>query len=196
VCDDRIGKDIRTCYTKHTVEVADLVAKFGGSEEMIAAAHLHDVVEDTQISLNDIEKVFGPVVADLVSWLTDTSKPEDGNRAARKAIDRDHLAEAPAAAQTIKCCDLISNTASIPAHDPSFAKVYLEEKRQLLAVMTKSNPEARMQAYATLYGSYHVGEAFNGPVLQSSETICGSCCHCRTTCCLNNRPIIVPLRMG
>ena len=131
------------CYTVHTDDVARLVGIFGGSDDMVAAAHLHDVIEDTLITTSDVYEVFGSDIADLVGWLTDASTPEDGNRAARKAIDRDRLAQAPADAQTIKCCDLISNTASIVACDPNFAKVYLAEKRELLKVMTKANPEAR-----------------------------------------------------
>ncbi|MEP1535858.1 MAG: HD domain-containing protein [Paracoccaceae bacterium] len=134
------------CYTVHTVDVAALVARFDGSEEMVAAAHLHDVVEDTAIEVSDIRDAFGEEVADLVDWLTDRSKPEDGNRAVRKAIDRDRLGTAPAEAQTIKCCDLISNTTSIVEHDPSFAQVYLREKFELLDVMTLADPRAREAA--------------------------------------------------
>ncbi|MGJ8625088.1 MAG: HD domain-containing protein [Yoonia sp.] len=134
------------CYTVHTVDVARLVQEFGGTDDMIAAAHLHDVVEDTQVTLDDIGDVFGAQITELVTWLTDISKPEDGNRATRKAMDRDHLAQAPADAQTIKCCDLISNTASIVAGDPKFAKVYLAEKLDLLTVMTKADPAARNAA--------------------------------------------------
>ena len=131
------------CYTVHTIDVASLVARFDGTDEMIAAAHLHDVVEDTAVEVSDIRDVFGAQVADLVDWLTDRSKPEDGNRAIRKAIDRDRLATAPTQAQTIKCCDLISNTSSIVKHDPGFAKVYLKEKAELLEVMTSADPRAR-----------------------------------------------------
>lgn len=134
------------CYTNHTCEVADLVQSYGGTESMICAAHLHDVVEDTAVSISDIRGMFGCEVAVLVDWVTDISKPEDGNRRARKAKDRDHLAKAPADAQTIKCCDLISNTRSIVINDPNFAKVYLAEKRDLLAVMAEANPLAHAAA--------------------------------------------------
>jgi hypothetical protein len=89
---------------------------------------------------------FGIDIATLVGWLTDVSKPEDGNRAHRKAIDRPHSAEAPAEAQTVKLADLISNSRSIVAHDPAFAKTYLEEKRLLLAVMTKGDPTLMAEA--------------------------------------------------
>jgi len=127
-------------YVVHPIEVASLVESVGGTEAMVAAALLHDVLEDTGVTVDVLEEQFGSEVADLVLWLTDVSKPDDGNRSTRKALDRQHSAAAPAAAQTIKVADLISNTRSIVAHDPGFAKVYLEEKRLLLDVLTRADP--------------------------------------------------------
>lgn len=124
-------------YIEHPIAVAEIVRKHNGSKEMIAAALLHDVVEDTDVTLDEVRQEFGDAVANLVDDLTDVSKPEDGNRATRKAIDRDHTAQASAAAMVIKAADLINNTKSITEHDPKFAKVYLKEKRALLDVMFK-----------------------------------------------------------
>jgi (p)ppGpp synthase/HD superfamily hydrolase len=118
----------------------------------LAAAWLHDVVEDTGVTNEVIRVEFGDEVAELVGWLTDVSRPEQGNRAVRKAIDRAHSAMAPADAQTIKLADLISNTRSIVAHDEKFAKTYLEEKRLLLEVMIKG--DAALMAEARR----HIGE--------------------------------------
>jgi (p)ppGpp synthase/HD superfamily hydrolase len=127
-------------YIVHPAEVAKIVASVPGSTpDMVAAAWLHDVVEDTGVTIETVRAEFGAEVADLVAWLTDVSRPEDGNRAHRKARDREHTAAAPAEAQTIKLADLISNTRSIMAHDPKFAVTYLEEKRALLAVMTRGD---------------------------------------------------------
>jgi (p)ppGpp synthase/HD superfamily hydrolase len=130
-------------YIVHPAEVAAIVAEYGGTPEMIAAAWLHDTVEDTGVTSELIRKEFGDEVADLVGWLTDVSRPDHGNRAQRKAVDRAHTAAAPAAAQTIKLADLICNTRSIMAHDPKFAVTYLAEKRLLLEVMTKGDPRLR-----------------------------------------------------
>jgi (p)ppGpp synthase/HD superfamily hydrolase len=127
-------------YIVHPAEVAKIVAGVSGSTpDMVAAAWLHDVVEDTGCTYNDIHMGFGTDIATLVGWLTDVSKPEDGPRWFRKKMDREHTAAAPAEAQTIKLADLISNTKSIMAHDEKFAKVYLEEKRMLLDVMTRGD---------------------------------------------------------
>lgn len=137
-------------YIVHPAEVARIVASVPGSTpDMVAAAWLHDVIEDTGCTFTDVHMAFGIDIATLVSWLTDVSKPEDGNRATRKAIDRAHSAAAPAEAQTIKLADLISNSRSIVEHDPDFAKTYLEEKRLLLAVMDKG--DATLMAEARKY---------------------------------------------
>ncbi len=133
-------------YVVHPIEVSELVASVGGTEAMVAAALLHDVLEDTEVTVDVLEEQFGSEVADLVLWLTDISKPEDGNRSTRKALDRQHSAAAPAAAQTIKVADLISNTRTIVEFDPGFARTYLEEKRLLLEVLTRANPALLDQA--------------------------------------------------
>jgi (p)ppGpp synthase/HD superfamily hydrolase len=123
-------------YIVHPLEVAVLVAQAGGTTTAIAAAVLHDVVEDTPRALADVEAAFGTHVARVVEALTDTSTPADGNRAARKAKDRARLAASGADAQTVKLADLISNSRSIIEHDLSFAPVYLREKAALLEVLT------------------------------------------------------------
>ena len=122
-------------YIVHPLEVSDIVSTVEHTEEMLMAAVLHDTVEDTDTTIEDIDREFGPIVAQLVDELTDVSKPEDGNRATRKGIDREHSAQASAQGQTIKVADLISNTSSITEHDPDFAKVYMKEKALLLQVL-------------------------------------------------------------
>jgi len=136
-------------YIVHPIEVSKMVENVGGTPEMIAAALLHDVVEDTGVTIDLILEEFGPKVAELVEWLTDVSKPEDGNRAVRKAMDREHIAQAPAEAMTIKLADLISNTRSILEHDKNFARIYLEEKRLLLEVL--GNGDSRLMIEARKY---------------------------------------------
>ena len=133
-------------YIVHPAEVVDLVMSVPHTEEMLAAAWLHDVVEDTGVTLAQVRAEFGAEVAELVAWLTDVSKPEDGNRAARKALDARHSAAAPAEAQTVKLADLISNSKSITAHDPGFARVYLQEKRLLLGLMDRGDSTLRAMA--------------------------------------------------
>lgn len=127
-------------YIVHPAAVAKIVSAVTGDAETIATAWLHDTVEDTGATIEVIEDTFGPSVAELVWWVTDVSRPEDGNRKTRKEIDRRHLAKAPARAKTVKLADLIDNTRSILKHDPKFAAVYIAEKALLLEVLTEGDP--------------------------------------------------------
>ncbi|WP_410836168.1 HD domain-containing protein [Paraburkholderia sp. SIMBA_030] len=60
----------------------------GATAEMVAAAWLHDVAEDTAVPLSLIHTEFRAQVARLVDELTAVSTPADGDRAARKALRR------------------------------------------------------------------------------------------------------------
>ena len=122
-------------YHVHLEAVAKRVASVIDDPEMIAAAWLHDTVEDTPATLEDIEEYFGASVAELVEELTDVSKPSDGNRAQRKSIDRQHSAQASARSKTVKLADLIDNCKDITRHDERFARVYLVEMGALLKVL-------------------------------------------------------------
>ena len=120
-------------YIHHPIHVCTILKEAGYKcVHMLSAALCHDVVEDTEVSLKTIEDEFGVEVASLVNGLTDVSKPEDGNRAKRKELDRKHISKQSAKCKTIKLADLISNSSSILQHDQEFAKVYLKEKLLLL----------------------------------------------------------------
>ena len=124
-------------YIVHPASVSGLVATFGGTEAQIAAAWLHDTVEDTHVTLDDILLNFGSTVCDAVEGLTDVSVASDGNRAARKAIDREHSAQANRDAQFVKLADIIDNSKDIAINDPKFGVVYKKEMQELLKVLTK-----------------------------------------------------------
>ncbi|EIC85639.1 HD domain-containing protein [Serratia sp. M24T3] len=133
-------------YIVHPQAVADIVSSVPHSEEMLAAAWLHDTVEDTSTTLDDISNHFGSQVAELVGMLTNVSVNCAGNRIEKKNLDRYHSAKASADAKTIKLADLIDNLRSLVTHDPDFAKTYLIEKRLLLAVLKEGDPTLWRQA--------------------------------------------------
>lgn len=133
-------------YITHLINVARTVTLVTDNQETIAAALLHDTVEDTATTHDEIREHFGDRVAELVFALTDVDHTF-GNRATRKALDRARLADAPAAVQTIKLADLIDNTVDIMDHDPhKFGPVYLREKRLILEVLTKGDPKLFAEA--------------------------------------------------
>ena len=126
-------------YVVHTDEVAGIVAAHGGTPEMIAAAHLHDVLEDTPTTLDALVAEFGHDVADLVNALSDQVPMSAGNRKLRKQLESDRLGACEARAQTIKLADIVSNTRSIAERDPRFARVYLVEMRYLIDRLTSGD---------------------------------------------------------
>jgi (p)ppGpp synthase/HD superfamily hydrolase len=136
-------------YWIHTDAVADTVASVGGTEDMIVAAHLHDVLEDVEPHKPEygatwIDKHFGIKVLALVVELTDVyinSSFPNLNRAARHKYENKRLAGISAEAKTIKLADLINNTASIVSEDRDFAQVYLREKFELLPLLSDGNAE-------------------------------------------------------
>lgn len=126
-------------YIVHPAAVARMVASVTDDEAMIAAAWLHDVVEDTPVTLATIHDYFGPDVATLVSELTDVSTLADGNRKVRKQMELEHTRQASPRAKTVKLADFIDNARSICEHDKKFAPVFMQEMEQFLAVLTEGD---------------------------------------------------------
>ena len=146
----QIRKYSKLPYIVHPAEVVSILESYRLNDyEVLCAAWMHDILEDCgdiytkEMMTND----FGYEITRLVLQVTDISKPEDGNRAKRKEIDRFHLSLACYDAQNIKLADLISNTRDIAKHDKDFAKVYLNEKKELLKVLNNCSP--RLKKFAT-----------------------------------------------
>lgn len=137
-------------YYVHLDEVVNILIDADMPETVEAAGYLHDVLEDTPVTEEDLRAKFGPLVTGFVKEVTDVSKPEDGNRAVRKEKDRQHLANSSPAGAAIKLADLISNAKDIVKHDPSFARVYLKEKLELLRVLDHGPPVLYKRAMITL----------------------------------------------
>lgn len=128
-------------YIVHPARVAKEVSKYTDSEYVVAAAWLHDVVEDCGVSFGTIAEKFGMPVSTLVGWLTNPSKTSPHlNRAARKEMDRNHIGNSPAEAQLIKVVDRLDNLNDIVQGPKDFQKLYAKESI-LLANVLKLAPE-------------------------------------------------------
>ena len=127
-------------YIIHPIAVAELVRSVDLDDEIVAAAYLHDVVEDCDVGIEEIAEDFGSRVAQFVGEVTNVSRPEDGNRKARKALDRAHLSKASYEGKSIKLADMLDNSRSIIPRDPGFAEVYLREMELALPELSEGNP--------------------------------------------------------
>jgi hypothetical protein len=86
-----------------------------------------------------------------VDEVTNVAKPADGNRAARKAINRRHSAAASPSGQTVKLADVIANLSAIEEADPAFARLFVPEKRALLEMLTKGDAGLQARAWALVH---------------------------------------------
>ena len=134
-------------YIIHPIAVAKLVQAQGGDDNMINAALLHDVLEDTPVTHAELRTILHNIlsiesaedVLSLVVELTDVFTKEafpEYNRDSRKQFEALRLAYVSDRAKAIKRADIEHNSESILDHDPKFAKVFLKEKKNLLEKMS------------------------------------------------------------
>ena len=100
-------------YVNHLIEVATLLVTEGGVDdvEVLVAAVLHDVIEDTETTLAEVQMRFGEKVSLLVASLTDDKRLP---RAERKRLTLERLQHASPATKVVKLADLCSNIRAFP----------------------------------------------------------------------------------
>jgi len=102
-------------YVVHLLEVLRILVEGAGvtDRDTLVAAVLHDVVEDTDGTLDEIRPLFGNHVADLVGWLT-KGQPEPGEESENARIRYLRgLRDAPEEALRVKLADRLSNVQNI-----------------------------------------------------------------------------------
>jgi (p)ppGpp synthase/HD superfamily hydrolase len=130
-------------YFNHLLEVAELIAASSPhlDVELVMAAFLHDTVEDTGVTLQELEQRFGKDVADLVAEVTDDkSLPKE----IRKQLQVEHTPEKSSRAQTLKLADKISNLRAIISSPPvgwsrERKQQYFEWARQVVSGIASPN---------------------------------------------------------
>lgn len=135
-------------YVTHPMRVARMVGQFTMDPHVVAAALLHDVLEDTDTTSNEILMHFGIRVQAMVEALTD-SPLEVGNRKTRKAIDHQRLRDAGSDVHLIKICDMVDNWRSISIHDPNFAILFRREAIEFVNSLTDLDPHLLLMFKST-----------------------------------------------
>ena len=137
-------------YIVHPVRVMELCREHTADIAVLSAALMHDVLEDTAVSREEIIRFLNGLMSyakaektlRLVVELTDqyikTAYPAL-NRRQRKEKELLRMKSISADAQTIKYADIIDNCREIVDHDAGFARVFLEECMQVLKILKKGN---------------------------------------------------------
>ena len=132
-------------YINHPIEVANLLANAGGvnDPEIIIAALLHDTVEDTDVTFDEIVERFGRDVAEYVRELTDDKSLP---KAERKRLQIEHAPHLSHGAKQIKLSDKISNIRDVTENPPDGWDVlrrqdYVKWGEDVVAGLRGANPQ-------------------------------------------------------
>jgi (p)ppGpp synthase/HD superfamily hydrolase len=142
-------------YAEHLLEALEILVRGARvtDPDVLCAAVLHDVVEDTACSIEDVRAAFGDQVADMVGWVT---KPEPEPGTDRRAAKHEYLAglaDAPDDAILVKLADRASNVQTL-------RNLPLPKQREYYAqtvgyIMPLAAPRAWWAAWYTTWQEAH-----------------------------------------
>lgn len=152
--DQRRKGSSRRPYIGHCLEVASILASVGKVEDsnVIIAALLHDVVEDTDTTSEQVRDKYGDIVADLVAEVTDDKNLK---KKERKELQVEHAPALSPAAKLIKVADKISNVREIASDPPkkwglNRQRDYFDWAERVVNAMGSIDPEMRLVFDKTL----------------------------------------------
>jgi GTP diphosphokinase / guanosine-3',5'-bis(diphosphate) 3'-diphosphatase len=124
-------------YITHSVEVAKILAELGLDSVTVSAGLLHDVIEDTELSLSDVEAEFGKPIADIVDGLTKIAKLPSGGSTQERQVEsyRKLLLSIAKDARVIivKLADRLHNMRTLDYLPPEKRRRIAQETRDLYA---------------------------------------------------------------
>ena len=137
-------------YLQHLLEALEVLVRGAGvtDPEILCAAVLHDVVEDTPCTVDDVRREFGDRVAAMVGWVT--KPPDDGGdpKAAKKAYLAG-LRDAPQDAILVKLADRASNVQTLRSLSPARQREYYAQTVTYIMPLA-----ATRDWFATWYASW------------------------------------------
>lgn len=158
---DQMRKYLPDRYIVHPVRVMELCKSYTMDISVLSAALLHDVLEDTPVTIQEIREFLQTRMSEseanktleLVIELTDIytrEKYPQWNRRTRKDKETERLSKTSADAQTVKYADIIDNAPEIAEKDRDFAKRFLPECRSLLQKIPRGHPELYQRCLQTI----------------------------------------------
>ena len=150
-------KDGKTPYVIHPISVAMILSGIGGidDEEILSAALLHDTIEDTDATADEIDQVFGSRIRSIVEELTDN---KELSYSERKQFQIDHAPSLSKEATLVKIADKISNVSDLIDEKPanwndSRCKEYIDWAENVINRCQKVNMKLEEYFY-NLVNSY------------------------------------------
>ena len=141
--DQRRKNEAASPYINHPIALADVLWHEGGVRDaaVLAAALLHDTIEDTDTKPEELRKEFGDAIADIVLEVTDDKslpKPE------RKRLQVEHAGDISQAAQLVKLADKICNVRDVAGEPPKHwdlqrRRAYFDWAREVVDGMRGAN---------------------------------------------------------
>jgi guanosine-3',5'-bis(diphosphate) 3'-pyrophosphohydrolase len=129
-------------YLEHLLEALEVLVRGAGVTDtgILCAAVLHDVVEDTDATVDDVRAVFGPRIAELVGWLT---IPEPGPGQDKAAVKLDYLRglrHAPRDAILVKLADRASNAQTLRNLPEARRRAYYAQTVEYIVPLAAAEP--------------------------------------------------------
>jgi len=141
-------------YINHPIEVAELLLQVGNIDDptILAAAILHDTLEDTETSPAELEQNFGP---EIRAYVEEVSDDRSLPKATRKALQIEHAAQLSPGAKVIKLADKIANVRDIANNPPAQwplrqRREYIDWAAQVVAAVGPVNTALEQCFRATL----------------------------------------------
>jgi (p)ppGpp synthase/HD superfamily hydrolase len=130
-------------YSEHLLEATRVLVEAVGVTDIdiLLAAVLHDVVEDTACTLDDVRDEFGDRVATLVDWVTKPPRPEGQTREDARTAYLTRLQSAPSDAILLKLADRLSNVQRLDTHPrPEKRRDYYNETVRFILPLADRDP--------------------------------------------------------
>ena len=137
-------------YLEHLLEALEVLVRGADVQDrdVLCAAVLHDVVEDTPCTITDVTEHFGPRVAELVGWVT-IPDATGQDKVQVKETYLKHLAEAPGDAKLVKLADRVSNVQTLRNLKPEKQRSYYAQTVTYIVPIARDFPW-----FATWYSTW------------------------------------------
>lgn len=155
--DGIVRKFSKKLYATHPISVANLVREYKTSKNMdvlVTSALLHDVVEDSDYTIEDIENKFGSFVASIVDELTsDDDKIKEMGKADYLLHKMNNMSSY---ALVIKLCDRLHNCSDLTIGSEKFRNKYIKETRYILDNLDRKMSQTHLRLIAEIYNKINL----------------------------------------